>query len=75
MYCKENSILIQIMHYNCYVKNISMSYSDDEELKIGDLSEEDDLDSDFTDPLLDDDLLPDEEEDLEGFAGIDGAEY
>lgn len=63
------------MHYNCYVKNISMSYSDDEELKIGDLSEEDDLDSDFTDPLLDDDLLPDEEEDLEGFAGIDGSEY
>ena len=26
-------------------------------------------------PLLNDDILPDEEEDLEGFAGIDGAEY
>lgn len=57
-----------------------MSYNDDEELKIGDMSEEDDADldlgADLDDPLLDDGILPDEDEDTEeGFAGIDGAEY
>lgn len=57
-----------------------MSYSDDEELKIGDIDTEDELDLDagLDDPLLDDDLLAIEEDDddLEGFAGLDGsAEY
>ncbi len=55
-----------------------MSYSDDEELKIGELAEDDDdldLDGDIKDPLLDDDLIPEEEEELEGFAGLDGSEY
>ena len=57
-----------------------MSYSDDEELKIGDIDEEDELDLDagLDDHLLDDDLLLIEEDDsdLEGFAGLDGsAEY
>jgi hypothetical protein len=59
-----------------------MSYTDDEELKIGDAEEEDaDLDDEalsLEDPLLDDDLIPeDDDDDLtgEGFAGIDGAEY
>ncbi len=52
-----------------------MSYSDDEELKIGD-DTEDEITDDLDDHLLEDDLLSDdEEEDLEGFAGLDGAEY
>ena len=52
-----------------------MSYSDDEELKIGDMNEED-LDDDLNDHLLEDDLLvEDVEDDTEGFAGLDGAEY
>lgn len=54
-----------------------MSYSDDEELKIGEFSEDDteDLESDLDEPLLDDDLLSDDDDDTEGFAGLDGAEY
>ncbi len=52
-----------------------MSYRDDEDLKIGDTTEdEDDLDSDLSDPSLDDDLLSDDE-DIGGVAGLDGAEY
>lgn len=54
-----------------------MSYSDDE-LKIGDLSEEEedfDLDPDLGVPL-DDDLAPvEEDEPEEGFAGLDGSLY
>ncbi|MFA6251268.1 MAG: hypothetical protein WC603_01415 [Candidatus Paceibacterota bacterium] len=52
-----------------------MSYNDDEEIKIGDLEEDTDLDDDLGEPidddvLADDDLLDDE------FAGLDGsAEY
>jgi len=56
-----------------------MSFNDDEELKIGDMTEEEDadllLDTDLDDPLLDDDLLLEDEEVPEGFAGLDGAEY
>lgn len=53
-----------------------MSYSDDE-LKIGDLSEEED-DFDLDDGLgepLDDDLLGDDDEPEEGFADLDGSSY
>ncbi len=53
-----------------------MSYSEDEEFKIDDVEDEDaDLDLDSSDPLLDDDLLSDDDDDMESFAGIDGAEY
>lgn len=57
-----------------------MSYSDDEELNIGateeGLEDDLDLDGDINDPILDDDLVTDEDDDLDGFAGLDGsAEY
>lgn len=59
-----------------------MSYIDDEEVKMDDLEEE--MDEDILDDLdlddpVDDDLIAtdedDEDEPMEGFAGIDGAEY
>ncbi len=54
----------------------SMSYLDDEELKIGDVEEDDDLDlDDGIGQPLDDDLAVDEDDDLEGLADIHGAEY
>lgn len=54
-----------------------MSYIDDEELKIGEFAEEDDADLDLDDAglPLDDDTFLDEDEEPEGLAGIDGAEY
>lgn len=54
-----------------------MSYSDDDELKIDDMSEEEDLDldTDLDDALLDDDILSAEDEEDDGFAGLDGSEY
>jgi hypothetical protein len=54
-----------------------MSYTDDEELKIGDLQDDDDLDLDAgIDGPLDDDLIPEEDdEELEGFADLDGSSY
>jgi len=53
-----------------------MSYKDDEELKMGDLNEEDDdLDLDAGLPLDDEPLIDDDIDDAEGFAGLDGAEY
>jgi hypothetical protein len=54
-----------------------MSYVDDEELKIGDLNDDDDLDlnDDLSGPLDDDLLADDEEDDLEGLADIHGAQY
>ncbi len=54
-----------------------MSYSDDEEIKIPDIGEDDDLglDDDLKDPMLDDDLIHDDGEEDEGIAGLDGSEY
>ncbi len=54
-----------------------MSYSDDEEVKIPDLGEDDDLDldDDLKDPMLDDDMIADDMDDDEGMAGLDGSEY
>lgn len=56
-----------------------MSYTDDEEVKIGDMSEDED-DMDLDDPIdpVDDDLVATDDEDdeeVESFAGLDGAEY
>lgn len=54
-----------------------MSYNDDEELKIGDLQEEDDLDLDVdVDAPLDDDLIAAEDDELsDEFADLDGSSY
>lgn len=57
-----------------------MSYNDDDELKMGDFTEEEeddlDLDSGVEEPL-EDDITPEDDDELaEGFAGLDGsAEY
>jgi hypothetical protein len=56
-----------------------MSYNDDEELKIGEFEEgveDDDLDlgNGLDDPLLEDDLLAEDDDELaEDFAGLDGS--
>lgn len=53
-----------------------MSYVDDEEIKMGDINQEEDLldlDDDLSGPMHDDFL--DDEEDLEGIADINGSEY
>ncbi len=55
-----------------------MSYTDDEEIKIGDIAEiDDDLDLDAgLDVPLEDDLIPEEEDALtEEFADLDGSSY
>jgi hypothetical protein len=49
-----------------------MSYIDDEEVKIGEVEEEDLDDVDLDDPL-DDDLALDEEDMPADFAGLDGS--
>lgn len=51
-----------------------MSYKDDEDLNMGPLQEED-LDLDAGLPPPDDGTLADEEDEPEGFAGLDGSEY
>ena len=58
-----------------------MSYTDDEELKLGDdMGDEDmdDLDLDKHEPI-DDDLVAsddmEDDEEMKGFAGLDGSEY
>ena len=55
-----------------------MSYTDDEEEKIGGLDiEDDDLDLDMSidDPLDDDLLSEDDGEELDEFADLDGSSY
>jgi hypothetical protein len=54
-----------------------MSYTDDEELKIGEFAEEDDADLDLDAglPLDDDTLLDDDIDESEGVADLDGSEY
>jgi hypothetical protein len=55
-----------------------MSYNDDEELKIGEFEEgveDDDLElgNGLDEPLLDDDLLAEDDELADEFAGLDGS--
>ncbi len=54
-----------------------MSYNDDEELKIGEIAEEDDdlgIGPDADGPI-DDDILGNDDDLIEGFADIDGSSY
>lgn len=53
-----------------------MSYNDDEELMMGDLQEDDDMDlDDDIDVPLDDDILADDDDLSDEFADIDGSSY